>query len=334
MIRLLKAEFTRLRSRKIAWLTPLFALLALGLITVGAGFLATPPSEAEVEQGKRMYEQMHADWEKNHEAQEKQCLEQTKNQADFDPKECEIEEPKPQDFYRQPLNYDTILQMVLGDQSGSFGAIGLALGVIIIVGASLVGAEFSTGNMDAWVTFVPKRTNVYLAKHIVTLAYSLIVAVVSVLLGWSISMGIIAIIQSPEAVTGSNGVWRIACRFLIITVVFSLIITSLAFLTRHSAATIGITFGTYLACSVVGSIVTIWHQLAWVVRLLPTANVSAVLGGKYEYSTQIQKSTPQGVTFEEVNHVITNTQAAIYLGVITLVLVVGAWLVFRRRDLR
>ncbi len=315
MIRLLKAEFTRVRARKIAWLTPLFALLGLTLISVGAGFLATPPSDAEVEQGKRAYKEFHDDWEKNHEAQTKECLEEVKDQPEFDPRDCEIEEPKPEDFYRQPLNYDTILKMVLGDQSGSFGAIGLALGVIIIVCASLVGAEFNTGSMDTWVTFVPKRTDVYLTKHIVALAYALTVAVVSVLLGWLISMGIIAMIQSPAALTSSSEVWRLGGRFLIVTVVFSLIITSLAFLTRHSAATIGLTFGTYLACSVVEGIATLWHPLAWVVRLLPTANVSALLGGKYEY-------------------VITNTHAAIYLGVITLVLVVGAWLVFHRRDLR
>ena len=65
MIALLGAELNRLRSRRITLVTLLVVVLGAGLFQFAVNSAVTPPSGAEVAQGRAQYEEALRDYEQN-----------------------------------------------------------------------------------------------------------------------------------------------------------------------------------------------------------------------------------------------------------------------------
>src|SRR3712207_1518533 len=77
MMGLLAAELNRLRSRRITLATALVVLLCAGLFQLGVNAAVSPPSVAEVAQGRAQYEEALREYERNKEQNvqfEQECL--------------------------------------------------------------------------------------------------------------------------------------------------------------------------------------------------------------------------------------------------------------------
>jgi ABC-type transport system involved in multi-copper enzyme maturation permease subunit len=119
----------------------------------------------------------------------------------------------------------------------------LVLGALLI-GASLVGAEWHAGTMTTLLTWEPRRIRVLIAK---ALAAALVVVVLAIALQvvLSLVLGLVAATRGSTAQTGGDWQRRVAGTILRVggaSTVASLIGLSIAMLGRNTAAALGVGF--------------------------------------------------------------------------------------------
>lgn len=321
MIPLLRAELLRIRSRRLTWvaLGAVLLVVALGQLAVGGSM--RPVTADEQSQAQASYADAVRDWEANHEEYEQDCVETGASAED-----CAYPPPVVEDFV--PRSVSTFAE------SGQLVVIitvaftGLAL---LLVGASVTGAELSTGALANWLTFVPQRGRVFAAKVV---ALVLVAAVATAVLS-ALALGLTAVVGSAVGATlrGTGDLAAIAGRGVLVGVAAAVVGFALALLTRHTIAAAGTVLG-YLIVS--GVLAVVWlavPALSGVQRFLPENNLLALLLGEHTYYTVTEVAQPDG-TYESsaVEHVISLTQGTVYWGVVVVVLVGLTYVVFRRRD--
>lgn len=73
MMRLVRAELSRIRARRMTWIVLVVGLCFLGLNTYTAYDSARPLPVAVQQEAQREYEQARADWQQNREEQLTAC---------------------------------------------------------------------------------------------------------------------------------------------------------------------------------------------------------------------------------------------------------------------
>jgi ABC-2 type transport system permease protein len=319
-LRLVAAELGRLRSRRLTLAAALLVLAAVGLFQIAVADEVSPPSAADVTEQRQFYEQAHQEWEQSHVAQEKEC--QDAGQA---PADCAWAEPTPADYALTAAPFADIAPAAV--QLSAYVALLAAFGV----GASFIGAEYSTGSLANWLTFVPRRLTVYGSKAVaVALASAVGGAVASFLM-----LGLVALLTrlNGGGLAGLGDAAATAGRAVPIAVLAGVAGFVFALLTRHTVAALGIALGYVVASAVLSTIAANADgPLGWLPPWLPENNVTAFLEHGTTYQQYVQTVTAQGTSGDSVEKHISFGHSAVYWAVLLVVAVVSAALVFRRRD--
>lgn len=318
--RLVLAELTRLRSRRVVLVGALLVLAAVGLFQILVDSEVSPPSAGEVTEQRQYYEQAHAEWEQTHAAQEKECQDSGQSPAD-----CVWPEPTPADYSLTPTAFADVAPVAV--RLSAY----VTLLTAFLVGASFIGAEYSTGSLANWLTFVPQRLTVYGSKLVaVVLASAVGGAVANFLM-----LGLVALLTRVHGggLTGLAEVAATAGRAVPIACLAGTAGFVFALLTRHTVAALGIALGYIVASTVLGTIAANADgPLGWLPPWLPENNVAAFLEHGTTYQQYVETVTAEGTSGDSIEKHISFGHSAVYWLVLLVVAVVSAALVFRRRD--
>jgi len=244
-VSLYKAETRRLVKRRFTKLFVFCGLLVLAAVAAGV-FLSnqkvSPETFAKAKaEAQAQYEQSLR--ETNQQIQECQAAQGTPKASDF-PTNCDIRPPSPSDIDPQwfmPASFD--FRSEFPNMVTTFAAV-LAL-VAYIVGASFVGAEWSSGGMMNLLLWRPRRLQVLSAKLAVLLTGS---TVLTVVLGaiWTAGFYAIAMARGSTAKM-TSGAWQsialMEARALALVLVAGALGFGLASIGRHTAMALGVAIG-------------------------------------------------------------------------------------------
>ncbi|MEO8518217.1 MAG: ABC transporter permease [Dermatophilaceae bacterium] len=327
MMRLTRVELRRLLWRRLTLVAVLGALAITGLMLYGTYDGAKPLSGAELTSQRAQFDSAQQDWATNGAQQVQACLAQQADAQKTDPKAdlgCQQMEPKWENWGKQPVKFaQTMPNVLLG------GALLMAF-VGFVVGAGFVAPEFSRGSMGNWLTFEPRRMRVYASK---LAAAGLGMVPVAVALLGLLTAGTWLILGHFSSTAGTTAkVWgdigTMGARSVALTLAATVTGAAIAVLLRRTAAVLGIAVG-YLV--LVEGIFR--QQLQGVQPWLLQVNFLGWLQHGATYYTQTCTTDAQGsYSCQSVEKVLTFGHSSAYLGVLVLIAVVLAALVFRRRD--
>jgi hypothetical protein len=312
-----RSELLRFATRR--FIQVLLGLAVLGWLgAIGIGLLSyDQPTPEDFAVAQAEYERVLADEEE----WRAECAEQA--EAAGQPADA---------FCGPPLTVEDFLQVEPFDlaSNGNVGAMASAAAASVLaflVGATWIGAEWSTRSIVALLFWVPNRLTVMAAKLAV-------LAVAAAVIGVAAQAAWLGMAWILDAAAGSgaqlpDGFWGELLaeqgRAVLLTVLIALIGFGLANLTRNTGAALGVGF-VYFA--VLENALRIWDPM--VERWLLTRNaVSLVLPGGtevYDYSATTTNGEPPGF-------LVTNLHGGLVVAAFAAVIVgVGVWL-FARRDL-
>ncbi|GAB3751203.1 hypothetical protein GCM10027599_09530 [Yimella radicis] len=320
MTRLIKAEFRRAFARGITKGVLLLALLFAGF-TIFAMYqqVSNMPTQVELQQSFRF---AHDDWAKNHQRYEKDCLASTpeseRNNAPTD--FCDFPEPELSDFVGQNGTLGGVLKQ------GTSGLLMVAALAALVLGASLVCAEFASGSMMTWLTFEPQRIPVYASKVLVATLMGLLPVLV-----------LVAIAGPGFWLAGSSGELEFAAgeqstylatlgRLFGVGMFCSLVGTALGFVLRHTTAVLGFAAVWVIAVELIGGN-SIADARRWTIGTALSAFVDH--GKKWETYPPCYSG---GADCRPVIHWLGFWPATSYLLVVAVVGFLIGLVTFRRRD--
>jgi hypothetical protein len=220
-----------------------------------------------------------------------------------------------------------------GDADG--GAIAVAVvgaALAFLVGSTFVGAEWSSRSMVALLFWETRRPRVMAAKLLVTVVA---LAVLGSLLQ-AVWLGVATLLQAVvgDGVAPPDGFWPellgTQARAVLLTVFAGLLGFGLTNLLRNTGAATGVAF-VYLV--IVENAVRA-TRLAWQPWLVTSNAAALVVPDGLTLQWPDQGFDEQGnPTSESVQYLLGNGQAAVYLAVVTAVVVGAGVVLFHRRDL-
>lgn len=313
MIRLIGAETSRLLSRRFTIITAIVMLLGLCAFQLVVNEELRPPSAAERADAQRSYEEAHRSWEAN----ERGCGEEGS------PPDCRYDEPKLSDYtFVQPFDEVAGVSLQL--------AIYLVALAALMVAGSFVGAEYSSGSLANWLSFIPRRGQVFASKLLTVVAFSALAcaAAAGLMLGCAIFL---ARLHNTPVTKVAEQVSMLG-RGVLVAIALAVVGFCLGLVGRHTAAAIGVLLGYLFVWFVRNAILA---DRAWAQRLTPwtpEANLAAIVNRGYEYYLPIRTVGPEGVGMEYVERSVSLTHGLVFWGVVLAVIIVGSALIFRRRD--
>jgi ABC-2 type transport system permease protein len=327
MLRLTRVELRRLFSRRLTIVALLGALVITALMLFATYQEAKPPSGSELASQRAQFDLASKDFEANGAQQVKDCLTQQAQARTSDPKAtfgCDQLKPTLASMGRPQSRFPEVMPATL--QAGSY----LLAFVAFLLGAGFVGAEFSSGSIGNWLTFEPRRMRVYGSK--LAAAGLGLVPVTAGFLSL-LTAGVWVIVGRFGTTVGTSAhVWgdlgQMGGRSVALTLAAGLAGASMGALLRHTAAVVGIAMG-YLVLVEGVFREALQGAQPWFLQL----NFEGWLkhGTKYVVSSCTTNGQGQ-YECSPVEKVLTFGHSAAYLGVLVLVLVGVAALVFRRRD--
>jgi ABC-2 type transport system permease protein len=327
LTRLTRVELRRLLRRRLTLFVVLGILAAVGLQLFQTGMQARPMSASERVRVSADYERARLDYAQNGEQQRTECLQSQDEARASDPTAdfgCDTQEPTLAMFLKPQLSFADEVPDVLGN-----GALLLLLAALV-VGAGFTASEFTTGSIGTWLTFEPRRLRVYGSKLLAAAAGLVPLAVVTFAL---LTAGVWVFASLWGRTTAPAGTWShvaaVGGRGVVLAAAVAVVGSALGFLLRHTAAVLGVALGyAIVGEGIVGSNVQALRP--W---LLAT-NVTGWLQHGTTYFSQVCTTSGGGYSCNDVQHPLSFTHSATFLGVLTLALVLLTALVFRRRDVR
>jgi ABC-2 type transport system permease protein len=317
MIRLISAEANRLISRRMTWGVAAATLLIVAFLGWTTTQTLAPPSPEQVAQAQQAYQQAQADIAAHKDEMLAQCA---ANGTPADKCLPTLEGMLP------PV--PTHAEAMDGTMSGGTTLGGLAA---LVLGASFIGAEYRSGSLGNWLTFVPRRGRVFTAKLIVVALASLVIGVVAIGGLGAITTAIFTGFY-PKAALAPHA-WENGVRAALIVTAEGLVGFAIGLVARHSVAAIGIAFGAQIVESILSGVAMAADQ-HWLMDWLPGNNVNAFVRYGYTYEIPVFKISSSGSNVEMVSKTIPFANGAAYVGVAVALIVGGAYLVFRRRDVQ
>ncbi|MEU5937699.1 ABC transporter permease subunit [Micromonospora sp. NPDC047548] len=241
---LYRTELRRLTKRRFTRWSALLGLLVLVAVVVGVFFTNQKIDAGARAKAERAAEQQWQRDVRNNEQYRVECDKAKAGgsaQAGQFPEDCSAIQPPP----REAIQAEWFLPSTF-DFRTSFGNTLLPLAAILalvgfVVGASFVGAEWSTGGMMNLLLWRPKRLTVLLTKLAALLTGLLAVALPTTAL-WFGSFWLVATLRgSTEKMT--SGTWQsfalTGLRGVVLALVTAAIGFALASLGRHTAMALG-----------------------------------------------------------------------------------------------
>lgn len=203
--------------------------------------------------------------------------------------------------------------------------------VALLLGASFVGAEFSTGSMGTWLTFQPRRVRVGASKLTAAALAGAAIAVLALVLT-NLGARMIAVVNRPDADLQlpdppalDEPLPVLGLRIVALALGAGVVGAALALLLRQTAAIIGVVLG--FAVVVEGIVVHAFFQgrlQQWSVL----KNIEAFI----EKGTTFFAETCTASGCDQREQTITFAHGWIYLLCVLLAAVVAGIVSFRRRD--
>jgi ABC-2 type transport system permease protein len=325
VIRLTGVELRRLTSRRLTIIGVAAVLIITAFLLFATWREARPMSAAEQQQNQVYFQEAQKDWQLHGEQYQKDC------EASY----ASAPDPKPalKDFCPGPPTIEqfgkpkTVFSELMPDllQGSSY----LLVFIAFLIGASFVGAEFSSGAIGNWLTFEPRRMRVYASKLV---GAGIGLAPVAVVITGILVLGTYLIIDHLGITTGTTGkVWgnlaETSGRIVLLTAVGAALGGVVGLLLRHTAAAIGVVMAYIVIVEgVFGGFLT--KLQPWLIRL----NFDAfVLHGTSYY---VDECTGAGgsYTCNSVEKHLSFEHGAWYLSIAAIALILLGALVFRRRD--
>ena len=172
-------------------------LLGLGGFQLVVNDALSPPTGEQLAAAQRAYEQAHKDWVDNHEKYEQDCRD-----TGGTPDECtypgahagRLQSCSPRRSRRRPaqrLQVSTLL---------------VALTAFMIA-ASFIGAEYSSGSIANWLTFIPRRGQVFWSKLVTIVGFAALLGAFGAALVLIAAVVLARLYGSPSGQSGELGAW-------------------------------------------------------------------------------------------------------------------------------
>jgi ABC-2 type transport system permease protein len=278
-----------------------------------------PPSSEQVAAAERAYQQAHEDWVANHEQYEQDCRDTGAPAA-----ECVIPEPTLVEFTENPRPFAETVRVALRLST-------LLVGVLaFMIAASFIGAEYSSGSIANWLTFVARRGHVFWSKLLTVAGFAALLGLLGAALVLGGAIGLAHLHGSR--IESIRELAEMGIRTILPVVVLSIIGFCIGLVTRHTAAAIGL-----LLASVAISLVRVGplSSLAWAQRITPwtpEGNIAAIIDRGHTYFVPVEQVPPDGVNTEIVQGTLSFTQGVLYWSILLALVIMGSLLIFRRRD--
>ena len=319
MTRLIWAEASRLFSRRFTGMALLVLLLALSGYQLVVNKALSPLSEEQLATAQRAYDQAHQDWIANHEKYERDCRE-----TGGAPQECAIPEPTVADFTVDPTPFQEVARTTI---ELSTVLVGL---VAFMIAASFIGAEYGTGSIANWLTFIPRRGHVFWSKLLTLIGFGALLGAFGVAL--VLTAGLVLARLHASRIESVRELAVLGARSIVVVIGLAVLGFCIALVTRHTAGAIGVLLA-YLIVFVLR--MGFLGERSWSQRVTPftpEGNLAAILDHGYSYSVPVEKVTANGVSTELVQHTVSLAHGAIYWTILLAVVVVCSLMIFRRRD--
>ena len=319
MTRLIWAEASRLFSRRFNGMALLALLLALSGYQLVVNKALSPLSEEQLATAQRAYDQAHQDWIANHEKYERDCRE-----TGGAPQECAIPEPTVADFTVDPTPFQEVARTTI---ELSTVLVGL---VAFMIAASFIGAEYGTGSIANWLTFIPCRGHVFWSKLLTLIGFGALLGAFGVAL--VLTAGLVLARLHASRIESVRELAGLGARSIVVVIGLAVLGFCIALVTRHTAGAIGVLLA-YLIVFVLR--MGFLGERSWSQRVTPftpEGNLAAILDHGYSYSVPVEKVTANGVSTELVQHTVSLAHGAIYWTILLAVVVVCSLMIFRRRD--
>jgi ABC-2 type transport system permease protein len=317
--RLVRAEVNRLLSRRFTGIAMIVLLLGLSGYQLVVNLALSPPSPEQLATAERVYQDVHRDWVTNHEQAEQDC-----EDTAAPPDECVIPEPSLTDFTESATPFKEVVRTAL-QLSTLFVAV-----VAFMIAASFIGAEYGSGSIANWLTFIPRRGRVFWSKLLTVAGFAALLGLFGATL---VLGGILVLAHLHGSRTESIRVLaEMGARTILPVVVLAIVGFCAGLLTRHTAGAIGLLL----------AFVVVWFvragplsELAWAQRITPwtpEGNIAAIVDRGYTYYVPLEKVTADGGNIEFVQHHVSFTHGAVYWSIVLVLVVMCSLLIFRRRD--
>ncbi|HET9871658.1 MAG TPA: ABC transporter permease subunit [Propionibacteriaceae bacterium] len=318
---LVAAELNRLRSRRLTLITLLVVVVAAGLFQFAVHSAVSPPSAEELAAAQTQLERDLQQYEKDKEvnaAAEQDCLDQGGR-----PEDCDFK-PRLEMYVSPAVPFAEIASQAL-----TFAAVFAGLGVFL-VGASSIGAEYTSGSISNWLTFVPQRWKVFTAKALAMVLGAGLAG--TVVVGGTLAVTAVLASSNDLDLAGGRALIASAARGVGLVVALGLVGYGIALIARHTAAAMGVLVGYGLLTIVVNILFNVLPALQRVKQFLPENNLLAFLNKGHSYTDFYPGVGVDGEGFSSVERTISITQGGTYWLLLTAITLAAALLIFRRRD--
>jgi hypothetical protein len=333
---LVRAERRRLFKRRFTrWMLTIGVLILLAII-VGEFFSSQKLDAAAYAQGQAVADQ---NWQQAVQATDQyktQCEQahQSGSTSDQFPQDCATIEAPPHDSFRA----EDYLPSSFNFRSGFAGTMTVFAGILalvtFIIGASFVGAEWTSGGMMNLLLWRPRRLQVYFTKMGTLLGGVLAVGVV-LAGGWTAAFWGVATLRGSTAKL-TPGFWQsialTEARGLALVLVATAIGFTLASIGRHTAIALGVAAGTLIVFQVgVAFLLNAFRVQFWE-RYIFTTYISAWMGKTTVLEDYSSCDYVRGECHPKTLTVTWEQAGLLFLALIVILTVVGAWQI-RRRDI-
>jgi len=199
-----------------------------------------------------------------------------------------------------------------------------------MIAASFIGAEYSSGSIANWLTFVPRRGRVFWSKLLTMIGFAAMLGAFAAALVLFAAAVLARLYGSPIESFAELG--AMGGRSVLAVIGLTVLGFCAALVTRHTAGAIGVLLGYavlwFVRSGPLGSLVWAQRVTPWT----PEASLAAIVERGYAYSVPIEKVTPEGASVEWVEQTVSLTHGAIYWSILITLVIIGSLLVFRRRD--
>jgi len=185
--------------------------------------------------------------------------------------------------------------------------------VLMVLGAMVITAEYSTGMIRTSLTTMPRRGSVFTAKLIVFTAVALVVSIITSFIAFFVGQALMHGTGRAATISGPN-VMRAVIGCALYVVVIGILSYAFGLIIRHTAGTISTMVGILFILPLITEVLpTDW--INDITRWLPTTAADAILS----------------TTVTQPNEFSAWGQLAVTAGYAVVVLIIGVTL-FRKRD--
>ena len=317
MTRLIWTEVTRLTSRRFTGIALIMLLLGLAGFQLVLNDALSPPSGEQLATSERAYQQTHREWVANHEQDEQDCRD-----TGAPPDECVVPEPTLVEFTGSPTPFK--------DATGTALKLSALLAALVafMIAASFIGAEYSSGSMTNWLTFVPRRGHVFWSKLLTVAGFAVLLGMLCATLVFDVAL-VLAHLHGSR-VESVRELVEMGARSVLSVVVLAIFGFCIGLLSRRTAGAIGVLL----------ALVVVWFvrigplsSLPWAQRITPwtpDGNMLAIVDHGYTYSVPVEGAPADGVDL--IEHSVSLTHGVAYWSIILALLITCSLLAFRRRD--